>query len=617
VRRTLPALLATFAALAVAVAGCGVPNSSDPEVVGRAPGFGPVPRADVRVPVPDGAAGPQPLVERFLQAAAAGDWDTAGREQRVQRAAEHARTFLSPEFANNWQPGNTQIVVVDVTSMTPGVDYVDVTMRPVGVLKDYGILDSLPTGTDISGLSSFKFKVDGSGPGGELRIATAPGSVLLSTAGLRELFDVRPVYFWDLQNRTLVPDRRYLARGLSPDKRAREIVDRLRVGPSDFLASTVNPLPANTSTDNPVLQSNKIIVNLSETVPTNDPQLLRRIASQLRWSLHPETVPLELQIAGRSQGTFAGTEYLADNAAQAALGSNPALPLNEQDRLYGVVNGQVVAASTQNPPAILASPQNNQVVAAAMRGNPDRAEVALVRQIDGKPELWLGRFRGDTEGAQFVRAAMPAVKTMSRPSFLHTGERVLVAADGELYDVDPSGRAQQVAGLAPELRGARAVSVSPDGTRVAIVTAQRVLVATLDTSAPTAKLVRIRALDTPGLTLLRAVAWSYEHQLVVAGGDRLVEVSIDNGSYMSITPENLGTLEITHVASLPVPVQPNRDTTRGPTVIEAGSLGYYAYSQMLPITTRSVPAPSAAPTPSRSPSAPTAPPPLRAPFFIE
>ena len=100
----------------------------------------------------------------------------------------------------------------------------------------------------------------------------------------------------------------------------------------------------------------------------------------------------------------------------------------------------------------------------------------------------------------------------------------------------------------PQLDGAPvAVSVAPDGARIAIVTATRVYVATIDpskipaviNSGPTSP---VREIFLAGLTDLRGVGWYDEHQLAVGGAHGLMIAAIDGGALEAIGPVNLNRL---------------------------------------------------------------------------
>jgi hypothetical protein len=619
-RRPAPRRRGVLAALAMvllfAPAACGVPATTTPVAVGQAPGVGePAERSNARLPGPNGASGPKELVQRFLQAAAKGDWDAA-RDQRISKATEYLRTFLAPDVAKTWQP-KTQVVLVEAVPSTVGVDTVTMVLKPVGVLNPYGSVEEYQSPTGTASAITHQFNIQRDATSGEWRITNAPPQegLLLSTEGLATLYAMRPIYFWDTaEDRYLVADPRYLANGVPREKRVREVVERLLQGPSTWLdqAQAVRHLPPGTNIpDNPVLDS-KIHVNLSVQA-RSDPGRIKKITWQLRWSLHqltaPAGLPVELQIDNRPAYTDDGDDYRASNPS-ASSGAN------EDQRLYGVAGGKVVpvkAVRTTVP--VLAAPENADVVSAAVRRDGNLA--ALVRRgKGGAPELWIGRYTGETSGTKYVKQDLKCA-AMSRPALLPGfADRVLVVCDGQLMDVSTGAQPAKVINLAD---GAiRAISVAPDGRRLALVTGDKVYIATVTASSAPVSLGTFREVYPAGFTNLKGVAWSAECQLVVAGTvpgtgtgtgtSGLVEVSIDNASRTPVTSSSAG-LVITSVAA--VPRDPLNNTSQ-PITVEAGNQAYFVFASNVAAVKRE----PAVTDPSPPPSGAVAPP-LSAPFYLE
>jgi hypothetical protein len=239
--------------------------------------------------------------------------------------------------------------------------------------------------------------------------------------------------------------------------------------------------------------------------------------------------------------------------------------------------------------------------------------------------LWVGRTPADQSAAQFRRVAFrPGGGTFSRPSYLTgAGDRVLIVVDGDLYDVD-LGSAGATKVELPSLAGPPvAVSVAPDGARVAIVTADRAYVATIDSSKTPAKVeptagAPIREVYLGGLPTLRGVGWYSEHQIVVGGRTGLMISAIDGGSLEKTGPANLLNAQLTQLSA--VPWDP-AGGSGGNVVIEAfGSnealKAYRPYRQEL--TPIEAPTPgSSASSPSPSSSGPPVLPRVTAPFYAD
>jgi hypothetical protein len=598
-------------ALVATAAACGVPTDRGPVDVGQAPGFGAdVQSPPVKLPEPDDASDVPGLVKGFLQAAAKGDWDPASGDQRITQAIEQARKFLTPTAARDWQPSGPVIVVESVPEPQVSESQIRFSLHGVGFLNADGVVEPLPTPLS----ANFTFTAEKSdAAGGRYRLTSVPPYLLLSTLGLRELYDVRPVYFWDQADRVLVPDRRYLSRGASRDKRIRAVVDRLLKGPSAFLDAVVNSLPNNTKSDsNPVVEGSKIVVDLSSAVSVSDKQLLRRIATQLRWSLHPEVLDLQLNIDGRPQGTFSDDSYLAYNPS-----ASPAV--DEADRLYVVAGGTVVQHSTgARVPPVLEAPENSYVVSAAVNGI--RNSAAVVRAIGGMRELWIGRYGRETAAPRLVRVALPPTTVMSRPSYLpDVGNRVLVAAGDHVYDVADDGTFKQVQFSAP-VGPVTAVAVAPDGSRLAFVARDGVYVTTINSATTPASVAQApRQLYTGPMGKPLAVAWAYEHQLVVASATELMEVAIDSAHRAPIALPNLFAQKINQLAS--VPRTATSGEVRGPIVVDVDGRANYVFTSSglraveMPGTATQSAAPRPSPSGSREPT--PAQPVLSAPFYLD
>lgn len=595
-------------AFAAALSGCGVPTSSKPTAVGKAPregGGGD--RAEARIPTTEGISSPQDLLSRFLQAPATGDVDPAARRERIERATRYARLFLTAEAGSEWQPG-PQIVLVDVTDVRNGFDDVTATLQPVGVLNDFGGVDKTP---DLAvDLGQLRFTVERvAGPDGGLRLTgKLPNLLMLSTDGLNDLFDVQPIYFWDPEYRYLVPDRRYMSRGVSREKRIKEVVDRLIRGPSEWLTPVVVPLPDGTTLiDLPVPDESKIPINLSSAVAGLGDRL-RNLAWQLRWSLQSENLPVALRIDGREQFTEAGTDYRE---------KNPALQVEvpESDRLYGVVDNKVVRLSGGQQLPVLAAAENAAVVTAAVSRGRRRDVAALVRQPvpDAPPELWVGRHDHDTP-PRYVRVELPGAGVVGQPSYLPgVSRRFLVAAGGQLYDVEAEGTVRQVAVPASHGAGAvTAVAVAPDGRRLAMIAGGRALVFTVDPETAPVSLSTPRDLALGTLTNPQAVAWTLEHQVIVAGAAALVEVSVDNARRNPIAV-GIDKTQLVGVACVPrSPIDGLGNAVIVETASPAGS--YRVYTSGLEPVSIAVD-PQASPSPSGKGTAQNKPV-VRAPFYL-
>jgi hypothetical protein len=596
------------AALLVAVtvlAGCGVPYDSRPVVIGEAARNG---TSNDRTPTPK--KGPeritdaQELVRRYLMAVAGGN-EVGQDPAAMDSAAAFAKGFLSPDARASWQRGQDITVVraqVGLPIATATGTRVDVTMRAVGTLKRNG---SVEPGAELPA-DSYQFTVVNVPDGVGLRIANPPPGMLLSDEGLNDLYEVRPIYFWDTAGRRLVPDLRYVTKSMSSAKRDVELAGWLRDGPSPYLSPAVSPVPAAIEIkDRLVLDGNRLRVNLSAKAASVQPQLATFVV-QLRWTLRWLSGTVDLQIEGQRQD-LPTSEVLMYNPA--------AVPDSQADpvRLF-VVDGQV--RQNGGDPSrlpVLGSEDNSNVVSAAiLRGAAQ--QIALVRHDGpGRVRLWLGSYRAGV--AQYRPTDLTAA-SMSRPVGLaEPNPRVLVAADGRLFDVPFESR-QPVEETPPGIGAVSAVSVAPDGRRVALIAGGRTYVAVLQADGSSLSVVQVREVQT-GLSEPTGVAWSREEWVVVAGRSggqpALVETTIDSALLEPLRLSNVPGPTVTRVVADPTvrPSDPTRGE-RGQILLEANGRTYNVFSLSVEEFNLDTPAP--APSSSSGPGRQSLP---TAPFFLD
>jgi hypothetical protein len=192
--------------------------------------------------------------------------------------------------------------VVDAQLGAPAQDgnvvRVPVTLRPIGVLTETGSVTRL----DDPQPSTYPFEV-AQLPGGGFRLKNPPAGLLLSVEGLARLYEAHPIYFWDHGDGKLVPDLRYLPRSVDQAKLPNTVVNWLLAGPSRWLQPAVQGVPVGVElADSVTITSDgqKVVVNLSARAASLQDRLAHLLI-QIRWSLRPTTLPVELQIAGQRQ----------------------------------------------------------------------------------------------------------------------------------------------------------------------------------------------------------------------------------------------------------------------------------------------------------------------------
>ncbi len=524
-RQVLRALLLGAAGLAVPAA-CGVPTGGGPIVDGPGPSYDPVTTEKGRPPEPGDAISATNLVELFLYAIS-GPLDTT---EALNAARERARKFLSRQAAGLWKP--TDVVTVHriegLTQSASGANsIVSGMLQPVGVLaRERGLVDpSIGAGPP----GQVKFTVSQAEDGSGMRISELPPTLLgvlpLATDALdNRYFTPQLIYFWDNRQHWLVPDLRYVPNtGLADSGRLTAIVRWLLAGPSE-LVNSVSASIFPTGTDllgpNVVIQGDRVVVPFSAALQSLKGDDIAKVLAELQWSLQPlhklTGGPVELQIGGQRQQVPGGADaYRAANPADTVTrGTTDA-------QLFCVTGNAVQALDGSLPPVVAKPEYNRDVLMAAL--SRDKRQVAL---LSTQKRLMLGRT--DEKGLTSYLPVELTGKVWSRPAWLPSGQRLLVAVDGRLLAVAPNGVVS-----APLAGDVRAFAVAPDGYRIALVLPGGLAVGALrDDGDQPGVSGTLRWLD-PGLSDLSGVAWSRLDRLVVAGRTganqwRLAEVSIDN-----------------------------------------------------------------------------------------
>jgi hypothetical protein len=569
-RRLPAAALAAVVALGGA-AGCGLPEMRDPVVVATAPRPGaPSSGGEVERPRPDDVTEPRAFVERYLSTGAWGT-PTADQPDAPALTAAAARRFLTARAAGEWEPGDV-VTVVDAelgtsTPVASGGYHVTASLRTVGALTDRGEIRPAADPAPRSHRFDLVREADG-----QFRLTNPPPGLLLSTTGLQALYEAHPVYFWAADPGYLVPETRYLARNIQAEKRPNTVVRWVLAGPSDWLRPAVRPIPAGIEVKDNVTAGQRadepIVINLSAKAAGVPAEELKRLVTQVRWSLRRYTsdpVPVQVQIESVGQPI--------DGSSGDYLDANPSIsPDGRPPREYCVVRGQVRPVSG-DPPRVLATEQNSGVESAAVSRNERSA--ALVRPEPGgrRRQLWVS---ANSLGAIGYQPTGIVAATMSRPVW-HPSGRLLVAADGRLTELS-TGAAGTEARQVPGMEGVGAFAVAPDGQRIAYLAGGRLYVALL-LLAGQQLVVQSPQQLAPGVAEPGAVAWSREGWVLVAGsaaGDEsaLFEVSVDGGGRRPLGLGSLTDVPLARISAYPDPM------TAGarPPMVEAGGRVWYVYT---------------------------------------
>jgi hypothetical protein len=601
---------------AAATGGCGVPSGSDPVRLGQAPTPGPQQAVPRKPPAPAEATTAKELVENYLKAAAGANYTGGDRPNALTDAQQWARSYLTDSKQRLWQPSKELTVVrVQLGGTQPagnGAFTVPAVLNPLGVLNDRGDIEPSPAAQ-----IDFTFTVVQVGT--EFRLDDAPPSLFLSDNGLQTLYSDRHIYFWDQADQpTLVPDQRYLPTSIADAKQPVEIVRWLTTGPAPWLQPIVQLLPPEIEVKDTSFDAGRLIVNLSSKAATLDKDTLRRLAVQLRWSANPGG-GVELRIEGTSAGVSAD-DYLTANLA---VHNDD----NGEPEQFCVLNRKArpVKLASGSPTPILTSDQNSEVVLAAV---PRKKRNAALVRIDGRNQrLWLGSLigGGDVQAAVYAPTNLVGAK-FSRPVWIsRPATQALVAADGHLYCVSapPAGSnaMRSVTPVSPLPRGlpgpVTALSVSPEGRRIALVAGGEVIVAPLLFGDELGIADSFRVVKTD-LGDQRAVGWSDETKLIVGGSpmagtkSTLVEVGIDSTGQQPVprSPDGSESLVVSLLAVRPA--SPIPAGVPALTMFDANGAAYNVYNQQVKALPVDSVGPSGSPPAQPAESARPA-----APFFLD
>lgn len=524
-RRVLVAALAAAVA-GVLVGGCGVPTGTDVQVEGppaEAGGTGSGGEPDPP-PGPEEANDEQELVDFYLRAAA-GD---------PENAVEELRRFIHPAVRDEWEPDSRVYVarIGDDPVVTRGETVrFELEVRRVGVLTSNGMIEPRtfreePTSIVLRVIAEPVPPGDRPPVGGQRYwLVDPPPLILLDDRALELHFDLRPIYFWDSDQATLVPDLRWLPHAVPETQRPQAAVDWLIAGPAPWLSGTVLSVEGVERVGNVIPGQDSLEVRLTVPPETVD---LHKLDAQLWWTLRPDLAGgLDLTVVVNGEPRHLQDSYRAANPVPE---SPPAS--------FAVLDGQIrqhVPAETVPVPA-LAGRANTDIVRAAI--SRDRRHAALVQiEPDGRARLTL------TEPGRRTPTDLVAA-SIGQPVWLNNPPGSgLVVAEGELWQFI-SGEAA-VGRVDVDLPGqVTAVAAAPDGRRLALVVDGRLYLASMARAGGGITLSsQPRALATTA-TGLDGVAFIREEWLAVVGTaqgqSRLYEVTVDGALERELPGGGLG-----------------------------------------------------------------------------
>ncbi|XVU26523.1 LpqB family beta-propeller domain-containing protein [Actinoplanes sp. CA-054009] len=598
-------LLLGVVALAVLVpGGCGIPDRSEVTVIGDGRSAG-VSVGDTPPPPPqykrEDATNPRELVQYYLQAAA-GDPNSA---------LDRVKAFLAPEEAAAFT--NTDVRVVReaesiLGGYSPTDSVVTITEKQVGTLTGNGELVPAAPAPD----SKYKIRVGSVEGQTGLWILDAPPVMLLTVDALSAFYQPRAIYFWNKDNSSLVPDLRYMPRSVPAVQQPTTILQWLAAGPSDWLRDAVQALPQGTAVaDNiPAVTNETLQINLTaQTIPAgSDAGAMDRLRRQVQWSIYP-VVPrtLEIKIGRQDPVSFKDGEYKE---------SNLAVRLSDAPERFVVFAGAIrrlkESAHEDDPVPVLKEAANKGIASAAFSATPTHTFAAVVTGSGAGRRV---RVAAAPTGQQSDLREVGGLKgDLGQPVWAQTGGEGtagvvgLITMNQRLYSFGAGGGPAQPVEWQGDPGPVTAISVAPDGRRVALVSGGRLYRTVLNSSTDGVVMSGPQQVLPPNLKSVTAVAWSSQTYLAVAGvrADNsrvsVIDVSVD-GALSATRLGDIGTTPVNYLAAYPENPITGTETSDSEAYV-AGGEAWDVFSQPNPITKTNLAGPAVSAPAAVKPAAP-------------
>ncbi|RZQ63614.1 LpqB family beta-propeller domain-containing protein [Amycolatopsis suaedae] len=511
--------LAAVLSIVVLVAGCAtIPEESQPVAI---PTSGPnQPALDLPQPARD--LDPLDVVRGFVEASA-----------RPLEENAAARVYLEDAARKNWRPHQGLIVIQDVFGTVYGVGdekSPDPNEQTV-VVRGFSVGKLAPDNAFIPEKDAYQLSLRvRRQQDGAWRIVNPPTDLAITESAFAQNYFRVPVYFFAPDSESLVPDLRYVMAKPQVTLPGR-VVDLLLEGPSEFLDGAVRNALERADTDTNVIGNSdgSLLVPLSG-VDQESLETKKLIAAQIVLSLQSVTTSrIRIQVDGNplvpGQEEWRPTDLPSYETAT--------LPRSELKGLVSV-GGRVRSLADGNPIPGPAGSGAYQVVSGAQ--SIDGRQLAVVERLGGRLRLRVGDYGREAvavnlEGGSMTRPTWrPATSAGGNAGELWTvtdGVNVVRVTRGP----DGNWGTQVVnADMVRQIGTITALRLSRDGTRVALVAGEKLVVASVVRTPDSVSLRSPRILQADRLTEVVDVDWASQDSLVAVTSSRslsVVKVPVD------------------------------------------------------------------------------------------
>ena len=202
-----------------------------------------------------------------------------------------AREYLTTDFSGKWSP-NDEVLIQESRPELTMIDDTNarLVVKAVAQIDNVGLWTSLPGG-QVRNLDFQLVKENN-----QWRISSAPNATVLVKPVFDVLFKSYSLYFYDGQNKYLVPDLRWFSSRVSTGTR---LVNALLKGPNQWLGDSVNnafPSGTKLALDAVTVENGVAVVDLNAAATKADKAARSRMLSQLTATLNQLTNVFSVKI---------------------------------------------------------------------------------------------------------------------------------------------------------------------------------------------------------------------------------------------------------------------------------------------------------------------------------